>query len=183
MNLWIWKPAWPAFGDLERQMTRLMDLTLSVVERQMAAPRLQPFPTGNIAMNFYETSGEYLILLPMPGVKAEELDVQVVGNTVTLAGERARPEPVADELYRRQERWQGRWSRVIQLPARTDPAGVAASLEHGMLLVRIPKVAEPPPRQFPVPVRATHKPDHMTATHGTPTAAPADAARNGSHEV
>jgi HSP20 family protein len=168
MNLWIWKPAWQPFSDLERQMSRLIDLTLNVVGQQMA-PTWRPFPTGNVNCNLYETPGAYLLLLPMPGVKADELDVQVVGNTLTVEGERTRPDVVADELYRRQERWQGRWSRVIQLPEKADPTKVAASLEHGLLLVRLPKVPETPARQFPVRIQATHQ-------SNAPTAVPA---RNG----
>ena len=69
-----------------------------------------------------------------------------------MKGERKRPATVPEESYRRQERWQGKWSRTIQLPENADTNQLVASLDNGVLTLRIPKAAETQPRQVAVSV-------------------------------
>jgi HSP20 family protein len=147
MDLWIWRPNLDALDDLHRQMNRLVDWTLNVVARQFNQS-WQPLPSCNV----YETPAEYQFIFPMPGLKADSLDIQVSGTQLTLKGERKRPQEIGDEQYRRQERWMGRWSRTLQLPDRADPDRVHATIEHGILLLQIAKIPEAQPRQVTVKV-------------------------------
>jgi len=62
---------------------------------------------------------------------------------------------VPDENYRRQERWTGKWSRVIPLPEKAESTQVTASLDNGLLMIKMPKVLENPSRQVPVTVTQT----------------------------
>ena len=149
MKLWVWRPGMDALNDLERQMSRLMDWTLNVVGQQFAQS-WQPLPSCNV----YETDTEYQFLMPMPGVRTQELDVQVAGTQLVIKGERKRPELINDEQYRRQERWMGRWSRSIQLPDRADASQIQATLEHGLLLLQIAKLPETQARQVAVAVKS-----------------------------
>lgn len=149
MNLWIWRPGMDALDDLQRQMNRLMDWTLNVVGQHFS-PSWQPLPSCNV----YETESEYQFLMPMPGVQTQDLDVQVSGSQLVIKGERKRPDHIQDEQYRRQERWVGRWSRSIQLPDRADADQIQASLEHGLLLLRIAKLPESQKRQVAVAVKS-----------------------------
>lgn len=148
MNLWSWRPGMDGLDDLQRQMSRLMDWTLNVVSQHFS-PSWQPLPSCNV----YETAHEFQFLMPMPGVRSQDLDVQVSGNQLVIKGERKRPEEINDEQYRRQERWVGRWTRSIQLPDRADPERIQASLEHGLLLLQIGKLPESLPRQVAVAVK------------------------------
>ena len=52
----------------------------------------------------------------------EDLELSITGETLTIRGERKRPEGVSDESYRRQERQFGRWTRTVTLPDRVDSA-------------------------------------------------------------
>lgn len=149
MNLWIWRPGMDGLDDLQRQMSRLMDWTLNVVGQHFA-PSWQPLPSCNV----YETDVEYQFLMPMPGVRSQDLDVQVVGSQLVIKGERKRPEQIQDEQYRRQERWTGRWSRAIQLPDRADANHIQATLENGLLLLQIGKLPETQRRQVAVAVKS-----------------------------
>lgn len=149
MKLWIWRPGMDALDDLQRQMSRLMDWTLNVVEQHFA-PSWQPLPSCNV----YETETEYQFLMPMPGVHVQELDLQVSGSQLVIKGERKRPEQIGDEQYRRQERWMGRWTRSIQLPDRADAEQIQATLEHGLLFLQIAKLPETQTRQVAVAVKA-----------------------------
>lgn len=151
MNLWIWRPGGDTLGELEQQMGRLLDLTLNMVGQTMMAPP-QPF----LGTNLYEAADAYFALVPLPGVAADELELHAAGGSLNLKGERRRPAEIPEEAYRRQERWMGRWSRTIPLPPRADLDNIQASLEHGLLLIRIPKVAEPPPQLLPIRVGRSH---------------------------
>jgi HSP20 family protein len=147
---------------MEQQMSRLLNFTLGMVQRQFWQSG-QPF----LACNFYETGAEYHILIPLPGVHAGDLEVQVVGQTLQLRGERRREENIPDEMYRRQERWHGRWTRTIPLPDNADLDGIAASMEHGLLLLKVPKVTARSPRSLPIKVNSAHAP--QTVAMGPPT--------------
>jgi HSP20 family protein len=107
---------------------------------------IRPFP----ALNLHETAGFYLLQAAVPGMLPEEIEVSLEGETLTLRGERRRPEGVADESYRRQERPFGRFSRTVTLPERIDEAGVTAHCVDGVLSVRLPKQQAAGPRQIHV---------------------------------
>lgn len=154
MKLWVWRPGMDAIDDLHRQMNRLMDWTLNVVEQHFS-PSWQPLPSCNV----YETEAEYQFLMPMPGVHVNDLDIQVTGSQLTIKGERKRPDLIHDEQYRRQERWMGRWVRSIPLPERADTEQIQANLEHGVLLLQIPKLPEKQSRQVRVAVRKNDQPE------------------------
>jgi HSP20 family protein len=149
MNIWTLRPGWNPFAELQRQVDRLFDFTQDVSRHFTSGGRT--FPT----FNFYEEVSEYLLIAPMPGVKPEEIDISVLGNTLSLKGERRRADSVPEEFYRRQERWMGKWSRSFQLPDKADPNGLAATLDHGLLVIRMPKLPETQPRQVPVRVAST----------------------------
>jgi HSP20 family protein len=172
MKLWVWRPGLDAIDDLQRQMGRLMDWTFNVFEHHLTQGR-QPLPSCNV----YETPTEYQFLIPMPGVHADAIDVQVTGAQLTIKGERKRPEQFGDDQYRRQERWMGRWSRNLPLPERADPSQVQASFDHGVLFVQIAKQPESTPRQVAVKVAAGSSPS--PGTHLSPVVFSA-AERNGS---
>lgn len=149
MNIWTWRAALDPLGELQRQVDRLFDFTHDV-SRQLYETWRQ-FP----AFNLYETPNEYILLAPMPGVRPEDLDVTVLGSTLTIKGERRRPGNVPDEAYRRMERWGGKWSRSIQLPETADTDKVSALLDNGVLYLRVPKMPEGQPRQVQVKTSGT----------------------------
>jgi HSP20 family protein len=160
MNLWVWRPGQDPLREMGQQMSRLLNFTLGMVERQFWQSG-QPF----LACNFYETDTEYFVLVPLPGVAAEDLELQVVGQKLHLRGERKRTEAVADEMYRRQERWHGHWSRSIQLPDNADQENVAASLENGILLVKVGKISLRSTRTLPIKVNSTHAAQAVAMSH------------------
>jgi HSP20 family protein len=159
MKHWVWRPGIDALDDLQRQMSRLMDWTLNVVEQQLA-PSWQPLPSCNV----YETEADYQFLMPMPGVRVENLDVQVSGSQLVIKGERKRPVEISDNQYRRQERWVGKWTRVIQLPDRADAEQIQATLEHGLLLLHVGKLPQAQTRQVAVAVKSSTQPTTVIST-------------------
>lgn len=147
MKLWVWRPGWDSMHEFQRQVNRLMDLTWNFVEQQMAMA-WNSSPMANV----YETETAYLVLVPMAGVDGAALDVQVVGNSLYVRGERKRQSDVDDSQYRRQERWLGRWSKNLPLPELADPNQISANLDNGLLTITIQKLPLRPMRQVEVKV-------------------------------
>jgi HSP20 family protein len=91
-------------------------------------------------LDIHETPAEFLLVLCVPGVTADDLDVSVLGQTLTIAGRRTVEVPgQARPLLLESPR--GRFLRRIRLLARCDMEGVGTRLADGQLVIRIPKRA------------------------------------------
>ncbi len=133
------------FADLERmrrQMERLFEGFYGPYQRDVAGV----FPLINLT----ENKDSYYIRAELPGMKSEDLEIQVTGNSVSLSGERKIPAEDKTARYHRREREAGRFSRVVGLPGEVNPDKVEASLNHGVLTVVIPKAEVAKPRQITV---------------------------------
>lgn len=85
------------------------------------------------------TDAEYTILVDVPGVSKEALEVSAVGDELTICGDR--PPPVLPEGAEvlRSERGFGRFSRTVRLPTEVDVSAVRAKLDSGVLRVTLPR--------------------------------------------
>ena len=95
-----------------------------------------------------ETDEAYLAEIELPGVKIEDLSVEVAGRRLTVTGERKERERVG--ILRRRTRTVGRFHYEVILPGEVDEESVSASLHEGVLTVRVPKPASERPRRIPV---------------------------------
>ena len=95
-----------------------------------------------------ETDEAYLAEIELPGVKIEDLSVEVAGRRLTVTGERKERERVG--ILRRRTRTVGRFHYEVILPGEVDEESVTASLHEGVLTVRVPKPASERPRRIPV---------------------------------
>jgi len=133
---------WDPLRDFQREVGRLLESF-----EPLQTLRIQrPFP----AINLYDARDHYVLTAELPGMNPGDLDLSVTGETLTLRGERKRPEGVLDESFRRQERPFGRWSRNVTLPERIDGSKVAATFANGIPNVTLPKAEEAKPRHIAV---------------------------------
>ncbi len=95
-----------------------------------------------------ETDEAYLAEIELPGVKIEDLSVEVAGRRLTVTGERKERERLG--ILRRRTRTVGRFHYEVILPGEVDEESVTASLHEGVLTVRVPKPASERPRRIPV---------------------------------
>lgn len=86
----------------------------------------------------------------LPGVSASDIDLSVVGDTVTLKGERKEFQDVPADAYHRREREAGKWIRTIQLPFPVESDAVQASFRNGMLEVELPRAASDKPKKIAI---------------------------------
>jgi HSP20 family protein len=94
-------------------------------------------------------SDSFTLKALLPGVKAEDLNIHIVNETVTIAGE-LKADREEDSSYLLTERPSGKFQRVLTLPTQLDPDKVEANLEDGVLTLRIPKAEEAKPRTIKV---------------------------------
>ncbi len=137
-----WPRRWDPFRDLPREVGRLFEGLESLPTWRLS----RPFPP----LNLYDAGDRYILSVQLPGVSPEAVELSITGESLTLKGERPRPEGVADESYRRQERPFGRWARTIALPDRVDGPRVTASFAQGVLTVTLPKAEGARPRHIAV---------------------------------
>jgi HSP20 family protein len=84
-----------------------------------------------------EADDSYVIDLELPGVKKDDVEISVAGRRVIISGQRKEKERVG--VMRRRERLVGSFRFEIELPTELDEQSVTASLDDGVLNVRIPK--------------------------------------------
>lgn len=91
----------------------------------------------------------YVLTAVIPGVRAEDLNIQVINETVTIQGE-IKVERSDEDRYLLNERPTGRFNRVITLPDSLDAARSEADISNGILTLRIPKSEEAKPKSIKV---------------------------------
>lgn len=124
-----------------RQMTRRSVNTIN--ERNIEEPKVI-FP-----VDIRVADDEYLIEAFLPGVSADDLDIQIESNVVTLKGELS-IEHNEEDRYLLQERPSGTFQRSIELPDDVDADNVEAELKNGVLTVRLPKSELAKPRKIKI---------------------------------
>jgi HSP20 family molecular chaperone IbpA len=124
---------------------------------QMLVWRREPIRVGELAdetgddpgvdwrpdLDIFETPGEFLLVVCVPGVSADDIDLTVLGHTLTIAGRRiVELPPQARAMLLECPR--GRFLRRIRLPSRCDMEGVGTRLADGQLVIRVRKRSAAP---------------------------------------
>lgn len=89
-------------------------------------------------VDIIDAAEEYLILVDLPGIDAEQVDMRVEEGVLLVEGERRAPESIERASLR--ERRFGGFRRAFELPRKIDADGIAARYENGVLAIRVPKV-------------------------------------------
>ena len=130
--------------SLRSAMDRLFEdsfvspLTLRTFNGEAVAPPL----------DVHQTADEIVVTAALPGMKAEDVEITMTGQTLTLRGEFKADEEIKREQYLYRERRFGSFSRTIQLPVRVQGDQAKASFTDGILTLSIPKAEEVKPRQI-----------------------------------
>ena len=134
------------FEELEsmrRQMDRLYEgMSRGTPWRETAGG---VFPLTNVT----EDKDFFYLRAELPGIKADDLEISVTNNSISIEGERKLSEN-ADVKYHRKEREAGRFSRMISLPTAIETNKVEAHSVDGVLTVTIPKAEAAKARRISV---------------------------------
>ncbi len=107
---------------------------------------------SRLPLNIYADAEGYTFVALVPGMKADELNIETEGNTVKISGETAAPAISSDENVRtlRSEIGYGKFSRAFEMPEEIDADNIEANLDNGVLTVRVPKAEAVKPRTIKV---------------------------------
>ena len=101
-------------------------------------------------VDVYEKDDAFVVKAEIPGVKAEEIELSVLGDVLTIQGERKHEAEAETGKTHRVERAYGAFSRQILLPASVDGGAIRATYKNGVLEVNLPKKAEAKPREVKI---------------------------------
>ena len=101
---------------------------------------------GTLALDMYETEDSVVVKTAIPGMKAEDLDVSVTGNTLTIRAETTKEEEIKRERYLRRERRHGSYARSVTLPNGLQADRAEADYTDGVLTLTFPKAEEVKPK-------------------------------------
>jgi HSP20 family protein len=102
------------------------------------------------ALDVHETTDEIVVTASLPGLKAEDVEITMTGQTLTVRGEFKADETVDRDQYLYRERRYGTFNRTLQLPVRVEGDRAEATFTDGILTLRIPKAEEVKPRQIQI---------------------------------
>ncbi len=142
-------PSWgfdKAFREFDRLRREMDDLYGALSGGSISMPSAGVFPLTNLT----EDSTHYYVRTELPGIKSDELDIQVTAEGISISGERKIPKESENAKYHRREREAGKFSRLINFPGQVDVEKVEASMENGVLKVIVPKSKAAKPRQITV---------------------------------
>ncbi|MBW3580486.1 MAG: Hsp20/alpha crystallin family protein [Actinobacteria bacterium] len=134
---------WDPFGELDQLSRRLA----SFLDARRQLPDLLADGFTPLA-DVEETTDAYTVEIELPGVKRDDVDIEVAGRRVAVRGERKEKERVG--ILRRRDRTIGRFSYEVTLPGDVQEDGVEAHLDEGVLTLRLPKPERERPRRIEI---------------------------------
>jgi HSP20 family protein len=131
---------------LQREMNRMIDsaITNRLIDRPLNS---HDFPAMNV---WTKADAGQVITAEIPGMNVDDLDIKVVGETLTISGSRQAPVDDENIRYHRQERGYGSFTRTIQLPFAIEVDKAEANYEKGVLKVWLPRAESDKPRKITV---------------------------------
>jgi HSP20 family protein len=101
----------------------------------------EPASTKQLLADIYETAGgeAYVLEIPVPGLRADEIVVEADPFSLTVLTEPAQAQPNSSRKYIQREQTLRPMSRIFEFPVEIDTDNVQATLENGILRIRVPK--------------------------------------------
>jgi HSP20 family protein len=133
-----------------RELATFQDTLNRVLQASGASDEL--LTTGSFIppVDIYEDDHGISLRLEIPGVKEQDLDIQLENSTLTVRGERKFEKEEKEENFHRIERRYGSFSRSFTLPNTVDSENVRADYKDGLLTIQLSKRAEAKPKQIKV---------------------------------
>ena len=141
-NLIRWEPA-REMMTLREAMDRLFD---DAFTRPLSLRDAWSVP----AIDMYQTDDEIVVKAALPGIKPDEVQINVTGEVLTLKGETKQENETKEKAYHiREQRW-GTFERSIVLPTEVVADKAKADFENGVLTITLPKAEEVKPKTISI---------------------------------
>jgi HSP20 family protein len=143
-------PSDPAAMDrvalMRAEMNRVFESTFGSFPRSPA-----PLSRWNPPVDVYQDKDLFTVIVELPGLKKEEIEISLHDDTLAISGERKREESGEQEFLT--ERSYGKFQRSLTLPTAVDAEKVKASYKDGLLQVVLPKAEEAKSKQIEIDVK------------------------------
>ncbi|XP_006646827.1 18.9 kDa heat shock protein-like [Oryza brachyantha] len=144
-------------GEVEAVSVDIMEPFMEAISLTAFAPAaalgMPSLPFSTASMDWKETATEHVFMADLPGVRKEEVKVEVEEEKVLkISGQRARAADEKGDRWHRVERSSERFVRTVRLPPNANTDGVHASLDNGVLTITIPKDSDVKPRGRLIPI-------------------------------
>jgi HSP20 family protein len=143
MTMQRWDP-WADMLSLREAMGRLLED--SYVRPGVGGGTM----AGSMALDVYEDADNIEVDASLPGMRPEDVDITVQGDTLVIKGQRKGSAERKQGNYLMREHRSGQFYRAIQLPVQVDADQARANFENGILHLTLPKAASTRPRTIPV---------------------------------
>ena len=149
-NIVRWEPM--------REMLSLREAMDKLFEESFVGPQWRSMwqadgGSATLAMDVYETDQALVVNAPVPGIKPDEVEITITGNTLTIKGETKAEEREEKGNYLRQEVRYGSFQRTMELPTAVQSDKAEAAFENGMLTLNLPKAEQAKPKSIKINVK------------------------------
>jgi len=134
------------FEELTRMRRDMERLTEGITRGVSYGTSAGVFPLVNLT----EDNEKYYLRAELPGIKADDIEISVTGNSISISGERKIPTEDENAKYHRRERESGKFNRILSLPGQINTAKAGAKNVDGILTVTLPKAEEAKPKKIAV---------------------------------
>ena len=127
---------WRPLGDLmdiHDRITRLFEEEFLPGGKK----NVDGLPVGFPVTDIFETKEGYVFKIEVPGVPREDIQIEIINNTLTIKGQKKEQSEIRKENYHRIESYSGGFSRTFHLPRDVEPEKIDAVLRDGILELRI----------------------------------------------
>src|SRR5262245_17719781 len=129
--------------DPFRDAVSLRDAMNSLFQESFVRPNATPGGGGTaLPVDVQENENEYIVHASLPGVKPEEVQITVHGDTLTIRGESKHEEEKKENNWLVRERRSGAFQRTLSFNAPVNAEKAVAQFEHGVLTLTLPKAEE-----------------------------------------
>jgi len=133
--------------NLHDEVGQLFDYAFGRLAQSQALPGAR-----TPAVDLYEDKDNVTVQAELPGLKKEDISIQLDDGLLTISGERKQEQKDESAESYRSERFVGRFQRVITLPSEVDAEKIKATYTDGILTVTLPKSEKAKPKQIPITV-------------------------------
>jgi HSP20 family protein len=141
-NLIRWEPA--------RDIMTLREAMDHLFDEAFTRPFSNGGGWGTPAIDMYQTDEEIVVKAAVPGMKADEVQINVTGDILNIKGETKQSNEVKEKTYHmREQRW-GTFERSLRLPTEVKADQAKAEFEDGILTVTLPKAEKARPKMITI---------------------------------
>ena len=138
--------------DPFREVVSLRDAMNSLLQESFVRPGGEPRAGGfaTLPLDVAETENEFVVKASLPGIKPEDVQITVHGDTLTIRGESKAEEEKQGQTWHLRERRSGAFQRSLSLATPIDADKANARFEHGVLTLTLPKSEQARPKQIKI---------------------------------